>query len=126
MPDIRIQFKPNRPARNLLDHGSDRVQDAARNVLKRATLDVEAEAKRNSPVVTGALRRSGYSELRDLRQLRARVRFQEPYARRVENLPSGGEGSQGRRGPRYGARAIATVRRKVKRFWREELRGFLR
>lgn len=84
-------------------------------------MDLEAISKRNVPVVTGALQRSGFSDLRELPQLEARVRFQEPYARRVENLPRGGQGSRGRRGPRYGARAIRTVRRKLGRFWREEI-----
>ncbi|MDE0003391.1 MAG: HK97 gp10 family phage protein [Rhodospirillaceae bacterium] len=126
MPDVSIILKPNRAANRLLEQGGRRVKDAQRNLVKRATFDVQAESQRNAPVVTGALRRSAFAELRELRQLRARVRYQEPYARRVENLPRGGEGSRGRRGPRYGARAVATVRRKLRRFWQEEIRGLLR
>lgn len=125
MPDITITAKPSREWQRFVREGDDRLRDVAQEVVKRATFDAEAEAKRNAPRVTGALIRSIHSRLNELPRLRAHVRVQEPYGRRVENLSQGGAGSRGRRGPRYIARAVATVESKVPRFWREELEKLL-
>ena len=80
------------------------MKEAERNFLKRVTFGALAESQKNTPVVTGALRRSEHANLRRIGQLQARLVAQEPYARRVHELPRGGAGSGGRRGPRFFAR----------------------
>ena len=119
--DFRITFKPNRAFQRFQREGASRMKDVQRAFVKRVTFGALAEAQKNTPVVTGALRRSEFADLKRLPQLRARVRAQEPYARRVHNLPRGGEGSGGRRGPRFFSRAIDQVQGRLSRWWREEV-----
>ena len=126
MADFSIDVEPNAEAKALLNDGTDRLQSAQEQLIKEVTFEVQAESQRNTPEVSGDLRRSHFSDLKEIGQLRSRVRVQEVYARRVENLKGpGGIGSKGRRGPRYLRRAIQMVEPRIPGRWRKIAEGML-
>ena len=53
MADITIRVQPNRAFSRFQQEGGRRLKRVQQDVIKRATFDVEAEAKRNVPVVEG-------------------------------------------------------------------------